>query len=126
MGIQVMTMIRTIQSCTRDSKGKLPAPVVRPMTAEEEAEFHTSALANHLATPLEPWRFHAMLEVNNLTTAARGAITGMTGRAGVVATQRFERANEFHRSDALVTTLAATLGISDADLDAMWVEALTM
>lgn len=73
---------------------------------------------------LTPTQFHTALRVNGLDAAVKTAIAAMTDPvARASAEVRLEYASSYHRTDPLVAALAGALGLTDAQIDAMWIAA---
>ena len=83
--------------------------------------------ADPLAEPLEPWRFHAMIEVIEgrgkplQIMEAIDAIPSLPARAAARA--RYQRAEYYVRTDPLMGALAQAADMTEAELDAAWLEA---
>lgn len=74
--------------------------------------------------PLEPWQFRAMLDVGGIAStvdAAIAAIPDATQRA--VARARLDYSIKYHRNDPLIAMLAPVVGLTDAQVDALWATA---
>jgi hypothetical protein len=82
--------------------------------------------------PLQPFQFFAMLEImgqgmdpardlNAEIGAAIDAIPDTATRA--VARAKYEHIEAFHRDNPLFAQLAPTLGLSDAEIEAAWMQA---
>jgi len=101
-----------------------------PFTAEEEAEYDARAVAAALETPLAPYQFHAMVEIIETggrplnITAIINALPAGAQRA--VARAKYERATAYHRNDPLVASLSAAAGITSAEMDAYWQQAVAL
>ncbi|WP_343115474.1 hypothetical protein [Ostreiculturibacter nitratireducens] len=83
-----------------------------------------------LGQALEPYQFDAMVEILRHRgmaadiEAAIDAIPDLAQRA--IARAKYRRAQSYHRDDPFMTALAAATGMTPADLDAAWLEALTL
>jgi hypothetical protein len=78
-------------------------------------------------TVLAPYQFHAMLEIAGLDQTVRQEIDGMAdGRDKAAARAKFERANNFYRTDPLVSALATQVGLTEEQIDTMWMEAAAL
>ncbi len=74
--------------------------------------------------PLEPYQFHAMLELAGHEEAVKTAIAALPdAKARAVAKAKLERRPEFNREDELVLELSTAIGITPEDLNEMWLEA---
>lgn len=73
---------------------------------------------------LKPWQFRAMLDIGGIAQTVENAIAAMadpTQRA--VAKARLDYSIEYSRNDPLVIQLAPVVGLSDAQIDALWSQA---
>ena len=73
---------------------------------------------------LSRWQFHAMLEIMGIRGAVYAAIEAIpdaTSRA--VARAKLTQASYFDRSDPLIALLAPSVGLTDAQIDAAWMQA---
>lgn len=94
-------------------------------TPEEEAAADAEAAA---APPpelpdLEPWRFFSMLELLGKRPALDAFINALPSPQNVIAKNKLDRTLAFHRDNDLVLAAQSALGLSDADLDALWQQA---
>lgn len=69
------------------------------------------------------WRARAVIELNGLTAQVEQAIEAMTGPEGVVARFAWNGNADFERNGTTVTALANALGLSDAQIDNMFIQA---
>jgi len=73
---------------------------------------------------LSPTQFHTAIRVNGLDAAVRTAIQAMPDTvARASAEVRMEYAASYHRDDPLVASLASAVGLTDEQVDAMWLAA---
>jgi len=73
---------------------------------------------------LSPTQFHTALRVNGLDAAVKTAISEMPDQVQKASAEvRLEYASAFHRTDPLVTALASAVGLTDEQVDAMWIAA---
>lgn len=73
---------------------------------------------------LSPTQFHTALRVNGLDAAVKTAISEMPDQVQKASAEvRLEYALSFHRDDPLVASLASAVGLTDAQVDAMWTAA---
>lgn len=78
-----------------------------------------------LTIPLSGVQFHAMLRMTGKRDAVLAAINGMPdGIEKAVAQEKLERSWEFERNDPLLAQLAPAVGLTDKDIDSLWVQAL--
>lgn len=74
-------------------------------------------------TPLQPFEFHAMVAYLGRDTDIRTAIAAITDPLQrAVALTRYERATAYHRDDPLLAQIAATIGMTDAEIDSAWTQ----
>jgi hypothetical protein len=74
--------------------------------------------------PLEPYQFFAMLEILDKEAAVEAAIDAIedaTQRA--VARAKWKHTLRFDRNDPLFAQLAPVVGLTDAEIDAAWMQA---
>lgn len=86
--------------------------------------------AKKLATPLEPYQFHAMVDIIegngrplNITSLIN-AIPDVASKA--VARSKYAHAKSFLRNDPLVAGLSAQAGLTASEMDAYWLQALEL
>lgn len=74
--------------------------------------------------PLEPFQFFAMLKKLGKTDVVNTAIASISDQdTRHVAEAKFQHMKEFERDDPLFTTLAPAVGLTDAEIDAAWMQA---
>lgn len=91
-------------------------------TPEQEAEQEQSNDPHDF--PLVRWRFFAMLKFLGKEAAVKAelaSISDLMERA--VAESKVENTQLFHRGDPLIETFAPAVGLSDAQIDAAWLQA---
>lgn len=103
----------------------------RVQLTEQEEEARDAEEAEALAQaddpnnyPLEPYQLEAILEIEGLAgsvDAAIDAIPDPTTRAVVRARRKLS--TNYRRSDPLFVTLGDTLGLTGAQIDALWMRA---
>lgn len=101
----------------------------RQMIAEWEAEGNT--IPAYVAPPepikpLEPWRFFAMLDLSGKRAGLDAFIEAMSEPAKTVAKAKLTHSLTFYRDNDLVLAAQQALGLSDAELDALWTQALSL
>jgi hypothetical protein len=69
------------------------------------------------------WKAKAVLEMAGLLQSAQAAVASLQGDEGIAAKHAWESATSFDRYGPTVTAVAAALGLSDAQLDAMFIQA---
>lgn len=69
------------------------------------------------------WRARAVLELAGLLPAVEAAIQGMAGAEGVVVRNAWLAGAPLARAGATVTALAPALGLTDEQVDAMFIQA---
>jgi hypothetical protein len=73
---------------------------------------------------LTPTQFHTALRVNGLDATVKAAIGSISDPiAQASAEVRLEYASVYRRDEPLVASLAAAIGLTDAQVDAMWLAA---
>jgi hypothetical protein len=72
------------------------------------------------------WRAKAVIELHGLTTQVEAALTAMEGAPGITARAAWNGNADFARHGATVTALATTLGLTDAQLDTMFIQAAAL
>jgi hypothetical protein len=73
---------------------------------------------------LEPWQFHAMLDMDGLRPLIDASIAAMPTTLDRVATKaRLEYTTTFHRTDPLFDLLGPAIGLTETDIDRMWLVA---
>lgn len=84
-----------------------------------------SIVPNPVPVPTEVTMRQARLALlaANLLDAANAAVAGMTGDAGKAAQIDWEYATSVNRHNGLVTQMGAALGLTDAQIDALFVAA---
>jgi hypothetical protein len=74
--------------------------------------------------PLRPDQFFAMLDIAGLTASVNAAIDAISDpTAKAIAKAKFNHTQVFNRSNPLFETLKAGVGVTDAQIDAMWMQA---
>lgn len=92
--------------------------VVREMT---QAEIDARASVPVPFLPLEPWQFHAVLDLNDLTTTVEKFIDTHPDPVFKAKSKAIlKHSKNFERDDQLLNQLAVALGITDAEVDQMW------
>lgn len=74
--------------------------------------------------PLEPYQFHAMLKIAELTDQVNAAVAAIEDpEERAVAEVRLERSQQFRRNDPLLQDLVAAVGLTSEALNKMWLKA---
>jgi hypothetical protein len=74
--------------------------------------------------PLRPDQFFAMLDIAGLTASVNAALDAISDpTAKAIAKAKFNHTQVFNRSNPLFETLKAGVGVTDAQIDAMWMQA---
>lgn len=74
--------------------------------------------------PLRPDQFYAMLDIANLTDTVSAVIAAIPNEIErKIAKAKFERTPVFYRDHPLFAALKAGVGLTDAQIDAMWMQA---
>jgi hypothetical protein len=69
------------------------------------------------------WRARAVLEIAGLLPTVDAAIAALTGDAGIVARAAWNSGAPFVRNGPTVTALSSALGLTSAQVDAMFLQA---
>lgn len=72
------------------------------------------------------WRAKAVIEIHGLTTQVEAALEEMEGAPGITTRAAWNGNADFARHGATVTALSAILGLSDAQLDTMFIQAAAL
>jgi hypothetical protein len=74
--------------------------------------------------PLLPDQFFAMLDIAGLTASINAALDAISDpKTKAIAKAKFNHTLVFERSNPLFETLKAGVGVTDAQIDAMWMQA---
>lgn len=95
------------------------------LTGWEEADAESAAAQTDPKNfPLQPYQFHAMLEIGGVAEAVDLAIVAIVDPAQkAVANARMKHSSQFDRDDPLFAALAPAVGLSEAQVDALWMQA---
>lgn len=66
------------------------------------------------------WRFHAVLRIEGLADDLEAVLAALPEPAHSVARARLEHSQTYNRLDPLVDQLGAAMGLSPAQIDALW------
>ena len=72
------------------------------------------------------WRAKAVLQLSGLLTAVNSLLDAMTGNAGIIARAAWSDGAPLARRGATVVALAAALELTDAQVDAMFIQAASL
>ncbi len=98
--------------------------VVRAFQQELRASLEEPARS---LQPLAPYQFRAMLKIAGIEQAVAGAIAAIEDDAQrAVAEAKLEYALSFQREDPLFDVLAPAVGLTDEEIDALWLQALSL
>lgn len=105
--------------------------VAQPGLAEEWLEDdHTDVVAfrNPPAPPpeLAPWQFRAMLKISGKEAALMAYFNALPQQQQIIAKAKLEYTLSFRRKNPLVLAAQQALGLSDAELDALWAQAAAL
>ena len=89
-------------------------------------EVTTIARSPKVPREIANWRARAVLELAGYLPAVQSAIAGMGGAAGVVARAAWLAGAPLARRGATVVALAAALELTDAQVDAMFIQAASL
>jgi hypothetical protein len=95
---------------------------------DAEIEVLTARIAELTATPetIANWRAKAVLALAGFIPAVEAALDGMAEPARTVARYAWDGGADFARTGPTVLALAAALGLTDAQLDAMFSQAASL
>lgn len=79
-----------------------------------------------LTIPLNAVQFHAMIGILGKTAAVASAVEALDEPARSIARARINHSQQFRRNHELFTQLAALVGVTDAEIDAAWPQALAI
>ncbi len=77
-----------------------------------------------LSIPLNPVQFEAVLNMTGKRAEIDMAVEAMEEPARSIAKAKIARSQSYDRDDPLFASLAAAIEMTDAELDALWVQAL--
>ena len=72
---------------------------------------------------LQPYQFFAMLELSGFKSALDAFVEGLPSPQNVIARAKLDRTLVFRRDNDLVLAAQQTLGLTDQQLDALWLQA---
>jgi hypothetical protein len=72
---------------------------------------------------LQPYQFFAMLELSGFKSALDAFVEGLPSPQNVIARAKLDRTLVFRRDNDLVLAAQQTLGLTDKQLDALWLQA---
>lgn len=100
------------------------------MSAEEaaavQAEWDAAAVAVHAPPEVTMRQARQALILAGKLATVNAALAGMTGTAGELARAEWEYSIAVQRHRPLVLSLGAALGMSSADLDALFIQAASL
>jgi hypothetical protein len=94
-----------------------PPPVLTPEEAARQAA---------LTTPLTAMQFHAMIDIAEIRPAILSAIENMSSPDKQVAQSKMEYSSNYYRNDSLMVALSAAVGLTETQVDNMWIAALNI
>ena len=124
------THIRTSDGVTGILHEHSDASVVLPLSALVDMSDFAA-----IPEPPEPvvvpqeianWRARAVLEIAGLLPKVEAALASLTGDAGVVARAAWNGGSEIHRHGPTVAAAIAALGLTDAQVDEMFIQAAAL
>lgn len=86
----------------------------------------TWAVAKAPLPELEPYQFFAMLDLSGKAAALDVFIDALPSPQNIVARRKLEKALAFHRDNDLVLAAQQALGLTDEQLDALWLQAAAL
>ena len=98
------------------------------MTPEEEAEFEASRMPGPPPVPHVVTMRQARLALlgAGLLATVNSTIAGMTGMTGDAARIEWEFSSEVKRGQPLIASLAPLLSLTDAQIDALFIQAAAL
>lgn len=73
---------------------------------------------------LQPFQFWAMIDIAGITNTVRDAVDGISdARKKKVAKAKLDRSLAFHRTDPLIQMLGPVAGLTDDQIDNLWMMA---
>lgn len=93
------------------------------ITAEQKAA------AEHKAklTPLAPYQFRAMLKIAGVEQQVMEAIANLPDETTkALAEAKMDYALAYHRDEPLFAMLAPVVGLTDEQIDALWLQAVSL
>lgn len=72
---------------------------------------------------LKSYQFYSMLELSGHKAALEEYINGLPHKQKIVARNKLEHIEVFRRNNALVLAAKTALGLTDTELDALWLQA---
>lgn len=75
---------------------------------------------------LLPYQFFAMLEISGKKAALDAFINALPSPQNIVARTKLDRSLEFHRDNDLVLAAQQALGLTDQELDQLWMQAASL
>lgn len=79
-----------------------------------------------LTIPLSRVQFHAMLSILGLTDAVNTAVAALDEPARSIARARIDHSDSYRRDNPLFAQLGTMVGMTDAEIDAAWPQALAI
>ena len=77
-----------------------------------------------LTVPLTAIQFHAMLRIAGKRDSVYAAVNAIEDEmTKAIALEKLDRSQSFDRDDALFVKLAPVVGLTDEEIDALWVQA---
>ena len=111
---------------------KVPALAAGEMLGEVSYKINkasvtrTWAVAKAPLPELEPYQFFAMLDLSGKAAALNAFIDALPSPQNIVARRKLEKALAFHRDNDLVLAAQQALGLTDEQLDALWLQAAAL
>jgi hypothetical protein len=94
------------------------------LVAAWEVHLVSSQYVPPVHPPLDPWQFRAMLDIGGIAQTVNDAIAAISDPVQrTVAKARLDYSLSYNRNDPLVAMLAPIVGLTDAQIDALWSEA---
>lgn len=78
------------------------------------------------APVLQPYQFFAMLEISGKKAVLDAFIDALPAPQNIVARAKLDRSLAFHRDNDLVLAAQQALGLTDAEIDALWTQAASL
>lgn len=102
------------------------------MTAEEEAAWIAESEANDPAKSpipkpdLLPYQFWAMVEISGKRNALETFANSLPGNQKIIAKAKLDHTLSFRRDNPLVEAARQGIGLTEEELDALWLQAAAL
>lgn len=90
---------------------------------EEEIVVDPPVVQDLTPQSITNWRAKAVIEIAGLTSQVEAALAAMQGPEGIIARAAWNGNADFDRQGATVVSLAAAIGLTSAQIDALFIQA---